>query len=427
MNRIGWICMIGIVGLIAIVGMLSFLRGSALPTIDSAAQPVRIPAASPRLMSGEERALVAGNTQFAFDLYRILHRESGNLFFSPYSISLALAMVYTGSHRATEEQIASVLHFELAPFDLPAAIGGLHSRFREGGTGSFQLRLASSLWWQEGFEVRQVFSDTLRRSLGATVQPLDFSACPENARSTINGWASRETGGEVRELLPSGTITPLTRFLVANAITFRATWATRFNADYTHDGAFTLLDGGQVTAPMMNQIAQFAYAGDEDAQAVELPYEGEQFSMIILLPARSQFEDFTDSLNANRMTEILRSLSTQWVQIYMPRFEFRSSFGLADALVSLGMTNAFILGRANFRGMTLDPEFFLEDVVHQTLISVDENGTYAVAATTAEMVGPDVPTIRLNRPFIFLIRDIETSTILFIGQVLDPSTGVRWR
>ena len=423
MDRITWICLIGLLGLAAIAGIFLFQQGAS-PRIDEvAAQPVRIPVVSSGVLSAEQRALVAGNTQFAFDLYRILHREGGNLSFSPYSISVALSMVYTGSYGVTEEQIASVLRFELSPYDLPAVFGGLHSRFREGGTGSFQLRLANSLWWQEGYDVRQVFLDTLRRRLGATVQPLDFSTTPEKARNTINDWASRETGGRIKELLPPGPLTPLTRLLVANAITFRAKWQKQFNADYTSGSSFSLLDGHQVTVPMMNQIARFAYTATGDAQAVELPYVGERFSMVVLLPARGQFEDFAFSLTADRVKEILGHLSVQMVQIYMPRFEFRSSFELAVALGKLGMRDAFVLGRANFRGMTLDPEFFLQDVHHQTLISVDENGTFAAAGTAAAMPMPIVPTVKLDRPFIFLIRDIETSTILFIGEVMDPSAG----
>ena len=143
--------------------------------------------------------------------------------------------------------------------------------------------------------------------------------------------------------------------------------------------------------------------------------------MLILLPMEEQFEEFAGAVAADWVTEMLEHLRVQWVQVYMPRFEFETALELSDALESLGITNAFILGRANFRGMTLDPEFFLEDVRHQALISVDESGTYAVAATAAEMVGPDVPTVRLNRPFLFLIRDNETETILFLGQVMNPS------
>jgi serpin B len=423
MHRIGWIGLIGLIGLLAIGGILALRRGAGPPTDDSATQPDRISVVSSGVPSAEQRALVAGNTQFAFNLYRILHREGGNLFFSPYSISMALAMVYSGAYGVTEEQMASVLHFELASYDLAPVFKALHSSLLGHGTGGFQLRLANSLWWQEGYELRQVFLDTVRKKLGATVEPVDFSTAPEKARDAINEWASGEAGQQIKELLPQGALTPLTRLLVANATTFRATWETPFNADYTHDSTFDLLDGRRTTVPLMNQIARFAYAGDEDVQAVELPYEGEQFSMVILLPAHGQFEGFASSLTADRVTEIPGNLSTQLVQIYMPRLEFRSSFELAAALGGLGMTDAFILGRANLSAMADTRELFLGNLYHETIVSVDENGTYAVAATAVDMVGPDVPTVRLNRPFIFLIRDIETGTILFIGQVMNPSEG----
>jgi len=425
MNRVGWLCLVGVVGLMVIVGLLTTQRGvdPLVGEAENATHSEEIAVVPSGVLSAEQRMLGAGNTQFAFDLYQILHQTSGNLFFSPYSISLALAMVYFGTYGATEEQVASALHFELAPYDLILAFGALHSRLLVQGPGNFQLRLANSLWWQAGYDVRQVFLDTLRRRLRATVQPLDFSATPEKARSTINKWASRETAGKIKELLPQGALTPLTRLLVANAITFQATWQEQFNADFTSNSSFNLLDGGQVTVPMMEQITPFAYTATDGAQAVELPYVGGRFSMVILLPVRGQFEDFTSSLTADRVADILEHLSIQMVQIYMPRFEFRSSFELSSTLEALGMTDVFILGRANFRGMTLDRAIFLGDIHHQTIVSVDENGTYAAAATAGDMVGPDVPTVRLNRPFIFLIRDIETGTILFIGEVMDPSEG----
>ncbi len=425
MNWIGKNYMIGFIGLIAVVGLLTIHSGViAVAEESSQTESETIPVVPSGVLSAEQRALVAGNTQFAFDLYRILHQQGGNLFFSPYSVSLAVAMVYTGAYGATEEQMASVLHSKFAPYDLPPVFGALKSELTKRGAMGFQLFLANSLWWQEGYELRQVFLDTLRKRLGATVEALDFSTTPEKARNTINEWASREAGQQIKELLPQGALTPLTRLVLANAITFQATWQERFNADFTSNSPFNLLDGRQVTVPMMNQITPFAYTATHEVQAVELPYIGEQFSMVVLLPTRGQFEDFAGSLTADRVAAILEHLSTKMVQVYMPRYEFRSSFELSSALEALGMTDAFILGRANFRGMTLDREFFLEDIFHQTLISVDENGTYAVAATAADMVGPDVPTVRLNRPFIFLIRDMETNTIVFIGEVMDPSGGV---
>jgi len=421
MKRISWIYLIGLVGLIA-VGMLTIHSGViAVAEESSQAESETIPVVPSRVLSAAERSLIVGNTQFAFDLYRILHQEGGNLFFSPYSISMALAMAYTGSDGKTEEQMASALHFEFAPYDLPPVFGALHSRLLGRRGGNFQLHLGNSLWWQEGYALRQVYLNTFEKRFGATVESLNFLATPEKSRATINEWVSRHSNGKIKALLPPGSITSLTRLVLANAIYFRAMWKERFNADYTSNSPFHLLDGGQVTVPMMEQITPFAYTATHEVQAVELPYIGEQFSMVVLLPARGQFEDFASSLTADRVMSILGHLSTKMVQIYMPRFEFRSSFELADALTELGMTDAFTLGRANFRGMTLDRATFLEDVHHQTLISVDENGTYAVAATAADMVAPDVPTVRLNRPFIFLIRDNETNTILFIGQVMDPS------
>jgi len=423
MNRINWICLVGLIGLLVIVGVLTIHSGViAVAEESSQTESETIPVVVPsRVLSAAERSLVAGNTQFAFELYRILHQEGGNLFFSPYSISLALAMVYTGAYGKTEEQMTSTLHFEFAPYALPPIFGSLHSQLVRRGTGNFQLCLANSLWWQEGYALRQVYLNTLRKRFGATVESLDFSTTPEKACDTVNEWVSRYSKGKIKELLPQGSITSLTRLVLANAIYFRATWKERFNADYTSNSSFNLLDGRQVTVPMMNQITPFAYTATHEVQAVELPYIGERFSMVILLPARGQFEDFAGSLTANRVAGILADLSEQMVQVYMPRFEFRSSLKLSSALEALGMTDAFILGRANFRGMTLDPEFFLENVHHQTLISVDENGTYAVAGTAGDMVGPDVPTVTLNRPFILLIRDIGTDSILFIGQVMDPS------
>jgi len=414
--------MVGLIGLMLIVGLLTIHSGVITVAEEkSQTQSETIPVVPTRVPSAEQRALVTGNTEFALDLYRILHQEDGNLFFSPYSISLGLAMVYTGSHGKTEEQMASVLHFEFAPYDLPPVFGALHSELVGRGNRNFQLHLANSLWWQEGYALRQIYLDTLRKRLGATLEPLNFSTTPEKSRATINEWVSRYSKGKIKELLPQGSITSLTRLILANAIYFRATWKERFNADFTSDSPFHLLGGGQVTVPMMEQITPFAYTATGGVQAVELPYIGEQFSMVVLLPARGQFEAFASSLTADRVADILEHLSTEMVQVYMPRLEFRSSFELASVLEVLGMKDAFILGRAYFRGMALTRELFLGDLYHQTVVSVDENGTYAVAGTAGDMVWPDVPTVRLNRPFIFLIRDIETNTILFIGQVTDPS------
>jgi len=410
MKRINWICLVGFISLLVIVGLLTI---QIVPS---------------RVLSAAERSLIAGNTQFAFDLYRKLHQGNGNLFFSPYSISQALAMVYTGSDGKTEEQMASALHFEFAPYDLIPVFGALHSQLLGRGTGNFQLRLANSLWWQEGYALRQVYLNTLRKRFGATVESLDFSTTPEKSRATINEWASRYSKGKIKELLPQGSITSLTRLVLANAIYFRATWKERFNADYTSNSPFHLLDGGQVTVPMMEQITPFVYTATGGVQAVELPYIGDEFSMVILLPVRGQFEDFASSLTADRVISILGHLSKEMVQVYMPRFEFRSSFELSSTLEALGMTDAFILGRANFSGMTTSCDLFLDDVYHQSIVSVDENGTSAAAGTAGDMVAPDGCTDRETQSPVHLPDPPHRNWDRPVHGASDGSKwGVIWR
>jgi len=215
MKHISWIYLVGLVGLIA-VGILTIHSGViAVAEESSQTESERIPVVPSRVLSAAERSLIVGNTQFAFDLYRKLHQGNGNLFFSPYSISQALAMVYTGSDGKTEDQMASALQFEFAPHDLPPVFEALHSELVRRGTRSFQLHLANSLWWQEGYALRQVYLKTLRKRFGATVESLDFSTAPEKSRATINDWVSRQSNGKIKELLPQGSITSLTRLVLA--------------------------------------------------------------------------------------------------------------------------------------------------------------------------------------------------------------------
>jgi len=428
--------MVGLIGLILIVGLVTIHsgviavaeEGTSSQQEEAQWQIGRKPC--PKVRLAEQCALIAGNTEFAFDLFQTLWNPEDNLFFSPYSISLCLVMVYGGARGTTEEQMASALHFMLSQERLHIAFNALDLELARRGERlavtedeKFQLHLANSLWVESEYKLIESYRKLLVVNYGAAAEPLDFANAPEASRQTINKWVSQETEKKIRELLPEESITSLTRLVLANAIYFRATWKERFNADFTSNSPFHLLGGGQVIVPIMEQITPFAYTATSGVQAVELPYIGDEFSMVILLPAPGQFETFAKLLTADRVADILGHLSTQMIQIYMPRFEFRSSFELADALGSLGMTDAFILGQADFSGMTKSRDLFLDDVYHQSIVSVDENGTFAAAGTAAAMPMPIVPTVRLNRPFIFLIRDIETNTILFIGQVLNPSAG----
>jgi serpin B len=247
---------------------------------------------------------------------------------------------------------------------------------------------------------------------------------PDQSRITINNWVSDQTEGKIKDLIPQGVIDALTRLVLTNAIYFNAAWLNPFDKELTSNGTFHLLDGGDVTVPMMRQTHSFGYITGDGYQAVELPYDGNQLSMIILLPDSGKFESFRNSLNAALVDHIVSDLQSREVDLTMPKFQFESEFSLADTLAAMGMPVAFS-DEADFSGMTGNRELTITDVVHKAFVSVDEAGTEAAAATAVVVGLTAIPVqpvqVTVDRPFMFLIRDIETGTILFVGRVMNPS------
>jgi serpin B len=377
--------------------------------------------------------LVAGNTAFALDLYQQLVETQGdqNLFYSPYSISLALAMTYAGARGETEQQMADALHYTLPQERLHPAFNALDQLLESRGEGAegrddkaFRLNIANAIWGQEGYPFLDPFLDKLAMNYGAGLRVLDFVQAAEKARVTINEWVSEETEGKIEELIAQGVITPMTRLVLTNAIYFNAAWSAPFQEERTRDGAFYLLDGSEVTVPMMRKTTSYGYAEGEGYQAVELLYDGQQLSMVIVVPESGEFEAFEGALDAERMSAIVDKLDRQEVALTMPKFEFDSGFGLNDALRAMGMEDAFSEA-ADFSGMTGTTELFISSVIHKAFVSVDEEGTEAAAATAVVMAAKAMPAepveVTVDRSFIFTIRDIETGAVLFVGRVLDPS------
>ncbi len=404
---------------------------SATLQVKEIAAPAERPTTPVEVDEADLADLVQGNSAFAFDLYQALRAEGGNLFYSPYSISLALAMTYAGARSETEAEMAEALHFLLAQERLHPAFSTLGAALASRGEGAegkdgqgFRLNIVNALWGQEGYEFLSSFLDLLAENHGAGIRPLDFANAPEEARLTINDWASNQTEGRIEDLIPPGIINTLTRLVLTNAIYFNAAWAHPFELEMTQDGPFHLLDGSQVTVPMMTETASFSYAQGSGYQAVELPYDGWELSMVILLPEAGGFETFEATLDAGQVDAILQELAHRQVALTMPRFEFESDFSLKETLSALGMPTAFT-GNADFSGMTGNRELFIAEVIHKAFVSVDEAGTEAAAATAVimELTGaPEMPLqVTVDRPFIFLIRDIETGAILFVGRVVDPS------
>jgi serpin B len=425
MNKI-LLCLVSALMVILMVGLGACSQATAGELIQSEKPRDMAPEVSPSDLA----TLVEGNSTFAFDLYQELKDEEGNLFYSPYSISIALAMTYAGAGSETEEQMADALCFILDQDQLHPAFNALALELDSRGEGAqgkdgegFRLNVVNAIWGQRDYEFLADFLDLLAVNYGAGLRVLDFISAPEESRVAINDWVAEQTEGRIEDLIPQGLISPLTRLVLTNAIYFNAAWAYPFDEDVTQDGIFYLLDGGEVTVPMMSQTESFGYAQGDGYQAVELPYDGEELAMVIFLPASGQFEAFEAALDAAQVEAIIESLDYREVALTMPKFEFDSSFSLQEALSALGMPIAFTTG-ADFSGMTGNRELYIADVVHKAFVSVDEAGTEAAAATgvVIELTAiPDAVEVTIDQPFIFLIRDIETGAILFVGRTLNPS------
>lgn len=385
---------------------------------------------APQVSQADLSLLAKGNAEFAFDLYQAHREQSGNLFFSPFSITAALAMVFAGARHETERQMAQTLHFTLPQERLHPALNALALMLEPSMDDlvdtAFEIRLANSLWGQEGFEYRTEFLDLIATNYGAGLRLVDYvnDDQRELARLAINQWVSDQTEGRIEELIQEGILTPLTRLVLANAIYFEAEWEIPFLSGTT-DADFALLDGSHKSVPLMSRRAATAYSEGTGYQAVEIPYTGDRAAMIVILPQQGQFEAVEESWGPDLVQEISQGLVRTDVRLYLPRFEYGSEFYLNPALEDLGMPDAFDPNKADFTGITVHPEpkLFIRHVVHKAFVAVDEMGTEAAASTAVVEEIESMPlVVRIDRPFLFFIHDRESDTILFIGRVLDPGS-----
>jgi serpin B len=391
------------------------------------------PRETPTVPQADAVNLVDGNSTFAFNLYQVLKDTDGNLFYSPYSISEALAMTYGGARGETEKQMAAALQFKLSQDKLHPAFNSLDLELAKRGQGAkgtddkgFRLHVVNAIWGQQDFKFLSSYLDLLSQNYGAGMRLVDYVKNAEQSRQTINQWVSDQTEGKIKDLLPEGSVNELTRLVLTNAIYFNAAWQSHFQKENTADGKFTLLNGTQVTVPMMKQTKAFKYTEGDNYQALELPYDGNELSMIILLPEADQFKAFESMLNSQKVKEIIQGLQSNEVNLTMPKFKVESQFGLKKALADLGMPVAFSENEADFSGMDGKKDLYISDVVHKAYVMVDENGTEAAAATGVVVGTTSMPSkiydVTLDHPFIFFIRDIQTGAILFTGRVMNPGS-----
>jgi len=386
---------------------------------------------SPQLTQAVRDKLKSGNKAFALDLYARAAKKAGNIFFSPHSISTALAMLTAGARGTTETEINKALSFTLPQADLHPAFNYLDQELATRGKGAsgadggkFRLNVINATWTQRDFKFLPAYLDTLAKNYGAGVRLLDFAADKELARKTINAWVAHQTNKRIKELMPKSSIKNDTKLVLTNAIYFNAAWLKPFLPANTKNGSFTTQAGGAVTVPMMKgNFIRTRYHKGTGFQAVWLDYEGQELSMILLVPDKGKLQSFEQGLTTTLLDSVINYPKTALVNLTWPRFKFEHRLPLVELLKALGMKQAFTVA-ADLSGITGKKDLMVTDAQHMAFVSVNEAGTEAAAATG--VVGgptsaPPKVDLDVDRPFLFLIRDHKTGAILFMGRVSDPS------
>jgi serine protease inhibitor len=379
------------------------------------------------LAAVDQTVVVEGNNAFAAALYGRLRNQGGNLFFSPESISTALAMAYAGARGGTASQMAKTLHFTLPPEKLQPAMGALLSELNAAHEG-YQLSVANALWAQQGYTFLDDFLNLLKTNYGAGLNQVNFNGATEAARLTINQWVEQKTQDKIKDLLQPGALRPDTRLVLTNAIYFKGDWETQFDKAQTRNEDFHLSKAQTTTAPLMHREGRFSYFDGGTFQVLEVPYKSKELSMILFLPKDpSGLPALEESLTDSNIQQWLsRLVSVPKVIVTIPKFKMTRQFELGSTLSAMGMPEAFA-ANADFSGMTGHRDFAISEVIHKAYVDVNEEGTEAAAATgvtmrALAMRAPEAspPVFRADHPFVFVIRDNRSASTLFMGRVADP-------
>jgi serpin B len=369
--------------------------------------------------------LVAGNNQFALDLYhRLSSKADQPLFFSPCSISTALAMTYAGARGDTATEMAKTLHFTLPPEKLQAAYGSSLTQLTSVASAhGYQLRIANRLWGHRGHRFLDSFLKITRDDYGAEVSQLDFVHQTEQSRATINAWVEKQTNDKIKDLIPAGVLKVATRLVLTNAIYFKGDWQQPFDKKLTQQAVFHLTADKTGDQCLMKQRAHFRFARTGDLLLLEMPYQSGDLSMVVLLPAKVDGLQLLErSFTLENYEKWLAELRSQDVIAWIPMFQATQEIQLAEKLSAMGMPMAFSPEGADFSGMDGKRDLFISAVIHKAFVGVDEKGTEAAATTgisidAAVIRQPETPEeFKADHPFIFLIRDTRSGEILFLGR-----------
>jgi serpin B len=386
---------------------------------------------------GHTGAVVEANNHFACDLYHALGADESNagtnIFFSPYSISTALALTYEGAEGDTADEIRSVLHFPEDKSSLREDYRDLIDETNEGDT-AYTLRIANALWVEKTHPLLPGYLAVAEDYYGANAENMDFISAPDASRQTINRWVEDQTEELIKDLIPAGAITSLTRLVITNAIYFKGTWVLQFDENLTSESEFTTLQGDTVTVDMMQRTdedARYNYTETDTLQILKMPYEhGDtgSLSMLVLLPKTNDIGAAEDALGTDDLADAIAGMEEEQVRVYFPKFTLECDYLLTDTLPAMGMPTAFGPG-ADFSGLDGTQDLFISDVIHKAFVEVNEEGTEAAAATavvfakSAAVEEEPVPVFRADHPFVFMIVDDEHGTVLFMGRFAEPVAG----
>ena len=401
-------------------GALLLLTGFACKDLGTFSQEQRVPA---RPLTSAESAIVTADNSFGFKLFTAVNKSevAKSVFISPVSVSMALGMTLNGANGTTRSAMVQTLEFSgMTQADINASYKSLIALL-SGLDPKVTLQIANSIWHRPELNVEQAFKDVNQLNFDAEINSINFS--DPNASNTINAWVDRCTKGKISKIVPDPIPSEMVMYLI-NAIYFKGTWTKSFDSSATRDDVFTRPDGSRTSCKMMYQKEKLKYYADNQLQAIDLPYGDEGFSMTILLPAAgTSIDDFAGNLTQQVWNSSTGRLASGEVELYFPKFKLEYEKTLNDMLKSMGMSIAFSQTDADFTNIDKRGQLYISEVKHKTFVQVDEEGTEAAAVTSVGVgttsVGPNT-VMRVDRPFIFAIRENNTGTILFIGKIVEP-------
>ena len=368
--------------------------------------------------------VVKGNNEFTFDLYDQINDKEENLFFSPYSVSSALAMTYNGAEGKTKNEMSDVLNFNKDINALSENYSALNDHITGLSSKKIQLNIANAIWGQQDYGFRKAFLELNKKYYGAGIKQVNFKKEHKEIRNQINKWVEDKTNQKIKNLIKPNVLDRMTRMVLVNAIYFNGKWENPFKEEDNFKDKFYIYSKCETQTEFMFQKLSLKYHEDDIAQVVEIPYSGKSLSMMVILPKEKYGMEKLEKYLDNELYENYnKSLSTYKVELSFPKFEVEDDYELNSPLKDMGMKSAFGEG-ADFSGMTGSKDLFIDNVVHKTYVKVDEEGTEAAAATGIVMRKTsaimETKEFKADHPFIFIIKENKNDTILFMGRIMNP-------